>query len=276
MRAAATGFAARLLQRARRWLSGGGVHVVEEFGRLWIPDDMAWAFAGGAYYERNVRHWLSRLLEAYPSPVFYDVGANYGYFAVLAARSARHVYAFEPVTRSLRVLRGNLRRNECRNVTVLPVGLSAEDTRATIHLYNSSGNNSLFRRQVPPTHPLTRIGSETIALARLDRLVESRDLLPPSVLKIDVEGAELPVLRGARGVLARHRPALVVEYAETTSRDAGYAATEILQELARHDYHIWGIAEDPGDLVLHPRADWEAHPVANLVAVPSTLGGRFP
>src|SRR4051812_28131013 len=58
-----------------------------------LPRDMAWAFPDGAYYERNVETWLRRVIQWRRPAVFYDVGANYGYYTLIAAGLGASVVA---------------------------------------------------------------------------------------------------------------------------------------------------------------------------------------
>jgi FkbM family methyltransferase len=234
-----------------------------------VPEDMYWAFAGGQYYERSVTHWIEQLLSLAAEPVFYDIGANYGYYTLLAAPTAGHVYSFEPVSTTLRQLRENVTRNNLdERVSVFPLGLSDHDGTIEINIYNSSGNNSLF----PVTSSDSSVHivrTEPIELVTLDGLVEREGLRPPTVVKMDIEGAELLALRGASSTLARSTPAIVMEFDDSSFVEGGYSRVEILAELDTLGYTVFGLSTDAHDFTLHAREHLDDHSIANVVAVPS-------
>ena len=232
-----------------------------------IPADVAFGYEDGEYTcEANVLHWLERLVQAAPDAVLYDVGANIGFYSARLAPHARTVVAFEPVSETY----GALTRNVAAQTNVHPIQVAVADDEGTaeINLYSSSGNNGLYVRELPAGHPLRHVGSESVETARLDTLVAERGLPLPTVVKIDVEGAELPVLRGAAETLRRARPAVVLEYAETTSRDAGYTTEALAAELEAHGYALYGLAEDPADTTLYAKDAFGETPIANVIAIP--------
>jgi FkbM family methyltransferase len=233
-----------------------------------VPRDMAWCFEDGDYYEKSVVHWFSRIVDATPDPVIYDVGANYGYFSLRFAHCARAVYAFEPVARTFEVLEHNVQDNGLRNVRAFRLGLAQQTGEMRIHVYSSSGNNSLYRRKLPPGHSLKLIGTETVRVVRLDEIVDREALLPPSVVKIDVEGAELDVLRGGASTFRTHRPFVLLEFGETASRDAGYSGEDLLRELEGHGYRLLGLSGRSSDLALHAREAFDRAAVSTVIAVP--------
>ena len=196
-----------------------------------VPADMAWAFEGGEFVERDVTALFDELMAETATGAVYDVGANCGWFAVRAARAGRAVRAFEPVPATAEYAERNLGRIAGADVRVVRAAVADAPGSATIHLYSSSGNNSLHERTLPPGHPLRRTGDIEVSVVRLDDLVGNEGFPAPALIKIDVEGAELAVLRGARETLARHRPVMVMEWAESTSRDAGHARAAIVAEL---------------------------------------------
>lgn len=75
-----------------------------------LPRDMAWCFASGEYYEKNVLYWIDKVMALRSGPVLYDIGANYGYFALRYAQLCRQVYAFEPVSKTFAVLERNVKK----------------------------------------------------------------------------------------------------------------------------------------------------------------------
>ena len=231
-----------------------------------VPRDMVWCFEQGTFYESNVIYWLKKVFDKRGDHVFYDVGANIGYYAVLAAQQAAKVYAFEPVRKTFKTLSGNVHRNRFANVELFQIGLSDENGTRVIHVYSSSGNNSIYKRALPPGHALRWMRTEEIQLARADDLVAAKRLLKHTIIKVDVEGAELPMLRGASGLIATARPILFMELSENTFRDAGYTSADLLAELRRHDYFILGLSEDVEDLMLYPIGAETV--IANIIAFP--------
>ena len=131
---------------------------------LLVPEERAWAFPGGRYYEHNVTAWIERMLAATHAPTLYDLGSNIGFYAVHGADRAAAVYAFEPVSSTYAILDQNVRRNDLANVRTFQAGVSDEDGTAVIHLFSSSGSNTVYDRDMG----LASAGQELIELVRLD------------------------------------------------------------------------------------------------------------
>jgi FkbM family methyltransferase len=233
-----------------------------------VPVDMCWAFTDGDYYEKNVTHWLAELLATSKGKVLYDVGANYGYYCLKLARIATQVYAFEPVRVSYRVLMENVRRNGLKNVKAYRVALGERDATTRMHIFTSSGNNSLFEIQFPRYHPARIVGGEHVDIVRLDGLVATDKLKPPDVMKIDIEGGELRALIGARQTIRKYRPAVVVEYLEPVCRAAGYDRRELVHELEGHNYAIFGLADDVADLHAYPLHEVGDKEIGHIIGLP--------
>jgi FkbM family methyltransferase len=135
-----------------------------------------------------------------------DAGANKGVYTYFIAQYARHTYAFEPNPKMVAILR----RTAGANVTVSPVALGDASGEAVLRVPllekgHSNQGASLSAIKVPDG--FTPVTVET---ARIDDL----DLSDIGFIKIDVEGFEDAVLRGARDTIARDRPTLLVEIEE--------------------------------------------------------------
>lgn len=160
---------------------------------------LAWLPFGGA---ETAEHRFIRSLDV-RGKVVYDVGAFHGLLSLWFSKTAREVVAFEPVRSNRNRLAENLALNRIWNVDVRDCGLGSEDGEAWI-TYSTlmPGGASV----------ISAAGSdlviEEIEIRRLDRL---RGLPVPDLIKIDVEGFELAVLRGAEGLLSKYKPALYLE-----------------------------------------------------------------
>lgn len=190
--------------------------------------------------------------------VFYDIGANIGFFTVLAASlvgPSGHVYAFEPVETNVAAINRNVRLNHFSNVTVLPVAVTERSGHAALTLARHIGGAALAEAGAPPDATKT-ITIETIAL---DDIVRRGRARPPHVVKIDVEGAELQVLRGMAHVIAEHKPVIIFEVDAAEQEHLQRKRRACLDFLVERGYKITDLAESYADI------DWQ---VAHSVAVP--------
>jgi len=242
----------------------------DDGSKMIVPDDMAWSFDKNGYYEKNLDEWLRRLCRHLYSPVLYDIGANYGYYTTNLAFWCKSVYAFEPVGQTFKVLNSNILLNHLDNVKTYKLALSNESGNSYINVYTSSGNNSTFLRNLPEGHPTKFKKRERINLTTLDNFVEGVSE-GPDIMKIDVEGGELNVLKGASKVIKKYQPIIVMEYSVGTSNDAGYDRSELLNELKLLGYKkIYGLSEDVKDNKLY-RANKKLDKIENLIAVPNKI-----
>lgn len=143
------------------------------------------------------------LTEVGPDDVFYDVGANIGFFTCFVAARCR-VVAFEPAPPNARRIRENLVHNG-RDATVLELALADEP-----------GTGRFDRAARAPGYPFAGIGDESapadtfeVDVETGDRLIERETVPQPTVVKIDVEGAEPLVIDGMRTALGDEQCRLV-------------------------------------------------------------------
>jgi FkbM family methyltransferase len=167
-------------------------------GMLWKRASGVDGYLLGSYEKKKQRVFSSLIREG---AVVYDIGANVGFYSLVAAASAKNVrvFAFEPEDRNFAFLLYHIRKNAV-SVTPFQVALSDKDGTESFAL----GPNS-------STHQFSAEGTLTVPARTIDSLISDGTLPPPNVMKIDVEGAELKVLRGGIEMLRRHHPALVVE-----------------------------------------------------------------
>jgi FkbM family methyltransferase len=161
-------------------------------------------------------------------------GANVGAYTMLFAQwvgPGGHVFAFEPVPSIAVLLRRQLRLNRIEGrVTVIEAALEATSGESTLVAPGLLGIN---RPALPDDRPDRQI---RVAAMTIDDFCEARGV-SPSVLKLDVEGAELAALRGARRTLAS--PSLrdlFVEWHPSLWPSLGYSAADVQRELAMQGF----------------------------------------
>jgi len=182
-----------------------------------------------------LRAWLR------PGDCVVDIGANHGWFSLLMAAvvgPAGVVVASEPMPEMLRALRHNLELNGELDVRLLPVAFGAETGEVELHMFaglphGHTSVSSLGRSDYVVT---------TAPVQRFDDALAGEQ---PLFVKLDVEGAELDVLRGAEAVLAGPRPpSWLIEVNYETSRAMGYRPQDLHSHLvALHDYELYRVVE---------------------------------
>jgi FkbM family methyltransferase len=242
-------YALRYAQSRRPWA------VIDDFdGNLKLKLDRSSLIGSSIYWKGfisiNELHLLNRILR--PGMVFLDVGANQGEFAVYAAKRVPRgtVVAFEPNPASNQQLRENVALNGFANVVISDVGLL--DRAAVMQLYTS--DERTHHHHTGPGLAMPNEGVTTlyqsefrasrgdlVRTAVLDQLYPGLGLDRLDVLKIDVEGAELPVLRGARETISRYSPIIILELNEETFNAAGYTTRDVLSFLMELGYEFYVI-----------------------------------
>ena len=239
--------------------------------------DYAFAFKVHDVGVRNVQQLLFE--RAGPGTLYLDVGANVGTTAVYALSRRLPCWLFEP-NRSLEAFATRLfARNGYATARWLPVALSDRRGEETLHVSPSSYLSSFDAAHAAREGPS---GTMQVPLRPLDDyLGEIRGCADDVIVKIDVEGHELNVLRGAAGVLAELRPPVIVEvFAPARAaiwdfmQAAGYSAFGILDEAtlatvaARTAGEMARCATD--NFVFLPQGHWA---LARLVSAPATPPG---
>src|SRR5690242_9846562 len=169
-------------------------------GPLWVEREgeiLTPSLVEGGMWDLTITTLMQNVLR--PGMTFVDAGANIGYFSVLGSRlvgPTGRVYAIEPDRSNLTILRANLERLGCTNVTVVPVAAWFEPAELDFHR--------------PADGAVARVGQDDgrglrVRADRLDTLVES----PVDYLKVDCELTDYVVVRGAEGLLREHPSMLI-------------------------------------------------------------------
>jgi FkbM family methyltransferase len=130
--------------------------------------------------------------------VLIDVGANIGYYACLALHARKRIVAFEPLHENLRWLYRNLDDNGWTDAEIWPIGLA--NAPGLMVLYGGGTGASFVKGWAGISHSFKRF----VPVNTLDNILANRFLNERLLIKVDVEGAELDVLKGAIRMLTRN------------------------------------------------------------------------
>ncbi len=195
----------------------------------WATDITYWTGTHEKHDELKV--FLSYLREGM---VVFDVGANIGFYALHFARKVGpngKVYAFEPVPEYFERLKQHINLNDVTNIIPVPIALS--DQKGTAKMSVASGDSSLFH------HESDRFIE--VPLATLDEFMSEHQINCAHALKLDVEGAELHVIRGANHTIQNFKPIMMVELNATTLKAAGTSPEELFRTIVSYGYRAYVI-----------------------------------
>lgn len=160
-------------------------------------------------FEPALQHILTEYL--HPGDVFFDIGANVGFFSVLAAKlvgPAGEVHAFEPLPNNARRVATNAALNGFTQVRIHEIALSDRDGTASFRV---SAVPTFGALSDSPMSVDQEIGLVNVRVCSLDKWMRDGTARPPKLVKLDIEGSETEFLRGARETIAEFRPVLLVE-----------------------------------------------------------------
>jgi FkbM family methyltransferase len=204
-------------------------------------------FFFGVWEPRLSRFLLGRLKKG---DVFVDVGANIGYYALLASRRvgpSGKVYAIEAAPSIFAMLERNLEVNRAGNV--VSFNMAVTDSAKDVPIYLHSEANLSATTTIP--YLAENRGAELVATvqgARLDEIVGSEALRSARIIKIDIEGAEWEVVRSLRDVLPTlsMETEIVIEAHEGAIRQSGGTAEAFLQIFADAGFSPFVIPNEYG------------------------------
>lgn len=217
----------------------------DQMGGYWFKCDLRDSIAREICFNSRYEPQETSLIESIlrPGMTFADVGANWGYFTLIAAHLiGKHgrVISLEPDPRLFRTLQDNISRNRLSQVTALQVAAADEPGTLTLNGYDENGENWGVSSLIADAVESASIFST--AARPLDSLLDEQGIDRVDLLKMDIEGAEEMALRGMSAGLAQHRykrilleahPALLAAQQRTTS--------DILNLLTEAGYRGWVI-----------------------------------
>lgn len=168
-------------------------------GKKWIIGSWVFGYWFGTY-ELEKQKLFEKIVKE--GDIVYDIGAHVGFYTLLASELVGErgkVFAFEPLPRNLYFFKKHTVLNSCSNIEIIEAAVSDKEGRVSF----SEGESSF-------TGKLNEEGRLKVISITLDDLLKEGKILPPNIIKIDVEGAEYQVLKGAFDILKKYKPALIL------------------------------------------------------------------
>jgi FkbM family methyltransferase len=190
------------------------------------------------HYEPDTARIIADLLR--PGDVFIDVGANSGFFTLLAAKrvgASGQVHSFEPLPVMRQRLQENLALNGFQNVTLHDVALS--NARGEVTFYEGPQGHKGISSLRPISQAANTLRIQTLPMDDLLAAIPSIRLI-----KIDVEGAEQLVVEGMWQLLSKHRPFLILEVTDEYLKPFGHDAVGLCSLLCASGYRIFHITSN--------------------------------
>jgi FkbM family methyltransferase len=182
----------------------------------------------GRFYGSNYEAQVRRAITPFSGDVFWDIGANTGYYALRLAPRFGQVRAFEPNPDAVKILKNKIAKAHIQNITVEPLALADFVGMSRLYLFTHvrektlGSRNSLIRDSSIHQDDLPK--EERVTTPSIEVETTTADSLlgagKVDLMKIDVEGAEFMVLRGASRALSQGRiHRLVIELHDSTRKN---------------------------------------------------------
>jgi FkbM family methyltransferase len=253
----------RLAENLEKCLAEDPIVRLEEFQGTFLLDRRSHLFArvvSDGFYEPELAAVCVANLDATRDAI--DVGANAGLYTNLMARQLRggRVLAIEPAANALAKLRSNLKRNGIEARTLVFEGaVSDRDCTRTLKIVAGKEEYSSVGTMAHPSIVSEQFETIDVQATTIDALVQ-RHALDPGFIKIDVEGAEHDVLRGAEATLREHRPVVLSELSAHLLAHNGTSASAVVEHMQRLGYRV----TDP----LNPDGRFSVRDYGDMLCVP--------
>jgi FkbM family methyltransferase len=212
-------------------LIGGGRMILD------TNDTLAQQIRCEETFEPEVRREIVRIASRGVNVI--DIGANIGYYTVLTSEligPEKRVFSFEPQARMVAKLRRNIELNAQGNVEVFPFALADAPGTVTFHV-PSEGNEGFGSMRANGRFDVMK--TVEVATQRLDDVLSELGTPKIGLVKMDAEGAELLILRGATQLLSSpDKPSLIFEANESNCKPFGYCVFDLLQFVHGFGYRL--------------------------------------
>ena len=228
------------------------------------------------YYNMQIVSLLKKILNE--KMVFIDIGANIGEISLVAAKyigPKGKVIAFEPVNSIAYELQRNLEKNNYTHATVITKGVS-DRCCAHIPIYAGVDQKSAKEENLGLGSLYTRFPEDPpaqyIEITTLDAFLKESPVSRIDIIKIDIEGAELPCLKGSEKTISHFNPLIIIEVQDASTSIAGYTSRDIFDYLSTFGYVFYKIVERGK---LKPISFADLQQFQNVMCIPKNKAAQF-
>jgi FkbM family methyltransferase len=181
--------------------------------------------------------------------IFIDAGANMGYVSLLASRAIGnegHIFALEPSSRDFARLKDNINLNNLGDI-ISSYRLSISDKNGKAQLLIADEERSALNTLgfEIGCKGVGKIGVEEVETITTDSLIDREKIKRVDLIKLDIEGSEFNALKGARNVIEKFRPSLIIRVNSNTLKTCNADCDKLQKIIGEMRYYIYKIVEDP-------------------------------
>lgn len=200
-----------------------------------------WTSSG--VYQRNVIEFFSKEVGKNHSAVVLDIGAQSGGFSLLSKyHPETKWFCFECDPTNYSFLRENIEMNNITNCFIFPFAVSNQSGKAILHRSEHFGLHTIGSNPKRFKEDLSRnVEVKTISI---DEFIISNNLPSVDFIKIDTEGCELDILKGAKNTISKFKPKILLEFCGTNLEQFGYSQKDLLDFIKSLSYQITHVLED--------------------------------
>jgi FkbM family methyltransferase len=169
--------------------------------------------------------------------IIIDAGANIGFLTLNLAQHCYDgfVFAFEPDGKTFRTLKANIEQNGFKNIAAYQIALGARSEKMLLSKLeiNNPGANRIL-----PKNSIKQYDTEWVDVTTLDEFTSQLPIARVDLLKIDVEGFEMFVLKGAEKIIQKWKPILFVELSEVNLKEHGFSARLLIDYIESLNYEV--------------------------------------
>ena len=179
---------------------------------LFLPDSWGEKIINGEHESEIIK---TMELIVNQDGTFYDIGAHYGWFSIAwLSLNGKYVEAFEPSSYNKGIIRKTVEINEFgKNLNLHAFALGKKSEESELQLYPTDTSRNFISKS-KDNNLKTR---ESIQIKSLDEIYDTLKLKKPDLIKIDVEGYEIEVLKGSKNLLKKLKPTIIIEIHDVTN-----------------------------------------------------------